>query len=165
MITLHFFLRRTLRFGRCSYFLRFRDGFFAFLASFFAAFGFVFFYRGRRCLAQSLPFYRPDDACAFFTCIAFFRFLARRFTDVAGARSLEIRLKSILRSSILTVRRELPRDRPDDKSGRWIHPQALPYLVKAIVVIVQRRDMDRPSMNKSSRRTKNPKPVTLELRL
>ncbi len=163
MITLPLFFRRTLRFGRCGYFLRFRRWLFAFLASFFAAFGFGFFSPRKRCLAQSLPFYRPDDACRLFSCIAFFRFLARRFTDIARCASLEIRLKSILRSSILTASTRLPRDRPGDKSDRWIHPSGVAYLVKAIVVIVQRRDMDQTIMNKSSRRTKKPKPVTLEI--
>ncbi len=98
--------------------------------------------RGRRCLAQSLPFTDLTTLAAFFACIAFFAFSRAVLPTLRGARSLEIRLKSILRSSILTASTRTSTRSPGDKSGRWIHPSGVALPVKAIVVIVQRRDMD-----------------------
>ncbi|MFP1452802.1 hypothetical protein ACLB1N_20490 [Escherichia coli] len=59
-------------------------GFFAFLASFFRRFRLRFFLTAEG--AVWLKVYLFTDLttlAAFFACIAFFRFLARRFTDIA----------------------------------------------------------------------------------
>ncbi len=163
MITLPLFSSPHACFGRCSYFLRFRRWLFRFSPSFFAAFGFVFFSPRKALSGQSLPFYRPDDACRLFYLHRLFRFLARRFTDVARCAFAGDRLKSILRSSILTASTRTSTRRPGDKSGRWIHPSGVALPGQAIVVIVQRRDMDQTINEQVARRTKKPKPVTLEI--
>ncbi len=98
-----------------------------FFSSFFAAFG---FFSPRKALsAQSLSFTDLTTLAAF--CLhRLFAFSRAVLPTLRGARSLEIRLKSILRSSILTASTRTSTRSPAISLAAGFTHQALPYRSK-----------------------------------
>ncbi len=123
-----FFLRRTLRFGRCGYFLRFRRWLFRFSRVFLRCFRLRFFSPRKALSGSKLTFFADLTPLAAFFCLHRLFSLSRApfLPTLRGARSLEIRLK--VDFALVHINRfdaNFHAIAQGDKSGRWIRPSGV----------------------------------------